>query len=96
MDSKILPAVQQSVTFSANDLPKAGHLPSGREHGSWCLLCPAPLSFPTILHSNSKQQKNLREIQSNLFGVLCPSPAVWATLEKIPLLMEAGSYHGMK
>lgn len=77
MDSRILPAVQQSVTFSANDLPKAGHLPSSREHGSWCLLCPAPLSFPTIFLFQLHAAENFeREILSNLFGVLCPSSAV--------------------
>ena len=97
MDSRILPAVQQSVTSSANDLPKAGHLPNGREHSSWYLLYPTPLSFPTtVLSQLPVAEKFQREILTNLFGVPCLSSAVLATLENSSLALEVGSYHGMK
>lgn len=95
-DSRILPAVQQSVTSSANDLPKAGHLPNGREHGSLYRLCPAPPSFLILLSQLQVAEKFQWKILTKLFGVLCLSPAVWAILEKSLLAMEEGSYHGMK
>lgn len=97
MDSRILPAVQQSGTSSANDLPKAGHLPNGREHNSWYLLCPIPLSFPTVLLSQLPVAEEFQwEILTNLFEVPCLSSAVRATLENSSLALEVGSYHGVK
>lgn len=97
MDSSILPAVQQSVTSLANDLPKAGHVPNGREHGSLYRLCPAPPSFLILLLSQLQVAEKFQwKILTKLFGVLCLSLAVWAILEKSLLAMEEGSYHGMK